>query len=422
MKNKALKFVILLGIVAISGILMIQYYWFQTTKTLKDTEFHQKVQIALFKVAKDIALNNGEPLPKFNVVNQRSSNYYVVNVNSTIQSDWLEYSLLYQLTAAGLDTDFEYSIYDCETNKMVYGNYCDLDKQIPEEKPDYHSKEVTDFSYYFSIRFPNRTTFVWETLDFSVLLMAILFLTMLFFALSLFIVIRQRQQAITQRDWVNNMTHEFKTPLSSLKLVSHYFSKHNVIQKEPKLIKYAEILNAQVQLLEKNLDMLLQIAQVDNTHFELNKETFDLRDAIRQSVHVFAERLPVSALTLDLPPHECLVFADPFHFKNLLNNLLDNSLKYSTNKVSIKIFLKAHDNNDNNSYILTVEDEGDGIEDDYIPYIFNKFSRSSNGDVHNTKGFGIGLFYVKKIVELHHWTISVRSNIGKGTAVNIIIK
>ena len=161
MNSNSIKRVVLLGTLAIIGILVIQSYWVMQTWNLKEDEFHQTANLALMQVAQDLAKQDSFALPSKDLINQRSSNYYVVNVNNTIQAATLEYYLYKALVDHKLILPFEYGIYDCSSNKMVDGNYCEI---VSEEKELTTAlgnlPKMAGFTYYFGVRFPTRTGYM----------------------------------------------------------------------------------------------------------------------------------------------------------------------------------------------------------------------------------------------------------------------
>jgi len=203
---------------AIIGILVIQSYWVMQTWNLKEDEFHQTANLALMQVAQDLAKQDSFALPSKDLIHPRSSNYYVVNVNNTIHAATLEYYLYKALADHKLILPFEYGIYDCSSNKMVDGNYCEI---VSEEKELTTAlgnlPKMAGFTYYFGVRFPTRTGYMLGQMYRSVFFTILLLLSIFFFAYAIAIILRQKRLSEMQKDFINNMTHEFKTPKSTIK-------------------------------------------------------------------------------------------------------------------------------------------------------------------------------------------------------------
>jgi len=196
-----------------------------STWNIKEKEFDDKVRIALLNVAHEFE-RMGSPLPTYDLINRVSANYYVVNINDVINANNLEYFLRRELEAVGLNEDFEYGIYDCATNKMVYGNYISYRPGVDSTLIRRDNLPVYDkFTYYFGVHFPRRT--------FS----SILLLTVLFFAYAMFIILRQKRLSEMQKDFINNMTHEFKTPISTIGISADVFLQSPDVQQQPRLFR-----------------------------------------------------------------------------------------------------------------------------------------------------------------------------------------
>lgn len=417
MSGNLIRRLVILGGLVIIGILSTQSYWLLKTWDLKDQEFDLTVRKVLLKVSQRIANFNNFELPKKNFIERTSSNYYVVNINSGIDANILEDYLYQEMGNFSLRTDFEYSVFDCTSKKMVYGNYCDLSD---ENKVGVHNSNLptfTDLDYYFVVRFPSRESFLVANMRMTVLFSIIAILSVLFFLYMIYIVLRQKRLSELQKDFINNMTHEFKTPISSIKIAADVLSKSDPIKDNNRLQKYANIITEQNQRLNDQVEKVLNIARLEKNNFELKKETIDLHSALSKIVKSESVRLKEGQITLNFCEEKMEIFADPLHFTNVITNILDNAIKYSTNPPDILFTTEKR----NNLNIIQIKDKGIGIEKEKLKQIFDKFYRVSTGDVHNVKGFGLGLFYVKNICTAHGWIIDAQSEIGSGTTFTIKI-
>jgi two-component system phosphate regulon sensor histidine kinase PhoR len=223
-----------------------------------------------------------------------------------------------------------------------------------------------------------------------------------------------------QKDFINNMTHEFKTPISTIKISSEVFLKSPEITENKRLLQYATIINEQNQRLNKQVEKVLQLAKIERDNFKLNKEKIDLHELLGRvlnSVRLQVEKdggQLTAMLKADLPP----IWADRLHLTNILHNLLDNAMKYCQDVPNITV---VSDHGPNGKVKLSISDKGLGIAKENQQKIFDKFYRVPTGDVHNVKGFGLGLFYTKNICEAHGWKISLESEPNKGTCVTILM-
>lgn len=418
MKNSIIIRVVFLGALSIIGIIAAQWYWVKNTWDVKEQEFHEKVNIALLKVA-DGFEKLGKPMPAYDLIKQVYSNYYVVNVNDVINANTLEYLLQRELEAVGLAVDFEYGIYDCVTNQMVYGNYINYTSE-PDKKQVVKSDLPTydEYIYYFGLRFPNRRSLIISNMPLATIFSVILFITVFFFSYSIFVILRQKRLSEMQKDFINNMTHEFKTPISTIRISADVFLNHPNIKGDKRLIQYANIIKEQNQRLNHQVEKVLQLARVERENFKLNLENIDLHLLLHGILNSNALKINKKRGSLErrLEATRSVVPADKVHLTNILHNLLDNALKYCKDIPQITVETR---NLPNKKLELLVKDKGIGIPKEHQQKVFKKFYRVPTGNVHNVKGFGLGLFYIKNICEAHGWKLHLKSEVGEGTEVSI---
>ncbi len=421
MKNSTIKRVVIFGSIAIIGILAIQSYLLMSTWDAEEKEFQERVTIALQNVAREFEKLGSSP-PAYDLINQVSSNYYVVNINDQIRANDLEHFLRRELEKVGLREDFEYGIYNCDSRKMAYGKYISYSSNtnpkvnVPKEQLPVYD----DYLYYFGVRFPNRISQILSSISLTLIFSGILIVTILFFLYSMFIILRQKRLSEMQKDFINNMTHEFKTPISTIRISAEVFMKSPEIAGNPRLQQYATIIQEQNQRLNNQVEKVLQLARIERDNFKLNLEELDLHavvNGILQSFKIQVEKQG-GTLTCMLNASSSIVMADKLHLTNILHNIVDNAIKYCVDvpHVSIRTANAA-----NGKLLLTIEDAGVGIPKEHLSRIFEKFFRVPTGDVHNVKGFGLGLFYTKNICDAHGWKISIDSELSKGTVVTILM-
>lgn len=417
MSNRTIWRIVLFGGLSIIGILGFQSYWFFRTWDFKDQEFQQSVHIALINVAREIARYNKSELPTYDLVKKLNSNYYVVNVNDAIDAGALEYYLRKEFEAVALSTDFEYAIYDCASDRMVYGNYCTFSNKEPTNLQENTLPKYDQFLYYFGVRFPGRTSFILENIPAALIFSGILLITILFFLYSLYIILQQKRLSELQKDFINNMTHEFKTPISTIRISSEVLMKDPMISKDNRLNRYANIIREQNQRLNDQVEKVLQLARIEKGSFQIKQEPLDLHEileAVVPGVQVKVQELG-GRMDTSLQAQHTRIHADPLHLQNVINNLLDNAIKYSREAPNIRITTR----NVANALQLIIHDEGIGIPKEDQARVFGKFFRVSTGNVHNVKGFGLGLYYVKSICLAHGWDIRLHSEVDKFTQITI---
>lgn len=418
MRKNTIRLVVLLGTISVIGIILVQIYWVRKAFDLKEKEFNQTVQIGLRNVADKLAQYGQFYLPSENIIDQVSSDYYAVNINNTIDAKTLQYYLITELDNLDINTDFEYGIYDCSSNKMVYGNYISA-KQVVKSKVPINLPKLDKFTYYFGVYFPEHSSYIVSKMDNWIITSIILLVVIVFFGYALFIILQQKRLSEVQKDFINNMTHEFKTPISTIAISSTTLSEPDIIKTPERLFTYAGIIKGEAERLNWQVERVLQTAKAERQEFKLTKEEFDLRELIKNVITNFNIKAYNTAGVIEFKPEASThtIYADKQHLTNVIFNLLDNALKYSTKapQILIHTYTKEH------SLFLAIQDNGIGIKKEFQKKIFSNFFRVPSGNVHNVKGFGLGLSYVKSIVMMHKWKLKLESEPGKGSTFIIEI-
>lgn len=415
MKLNKLNIAILLGFVAITGILAVQLLWTRQAFDYEEKQFSQKVHVTLLKVIDRLYSLNGHEYPLKNPVNKVTSNYYIVNVNNDFDADMLEYCLRTEFEHAGLLTDFEYAIYQCASDEMVYGNYVSMSNHRSEPSAFRFPKQG-NLVYYFAIRFPKETTYLFSSLSFWLIVSGILLLVLLIYVYSIFTLLQQRKYSALQRDFINNMTHEFKTPLSSILIASNYLAQQEAVGRDEKLSTYANIIIQQGQKLNQHIEQILNVARYDDAPLMLNKQPLRLLPLLRGLCNQLALRQDDLLVTIE-GPEEVTILADEFHVTNLLHNLLDNAIRYADGRPEIRIRVRQ----EAQALRIDVSDRGPGVPDNSLKHLFDKFYRVPRQGQRSITGFGLGLYYVQKICLLHGWKIWAANNPGKGLTLSLVI-
>lgn len=419
MSNSSIWKVVASAALALICIIIVQGYWLKNTFDYSRQSFDEKVQISLRNVAKQISELQKVQLPSYDLINQVAQDYYIVNIRDAIDAQSLEFYLQKEFEAVGLSTDFEYGIYDCDTDQMVYGNYISTrsSRKVPDLAGSLNVPSQNDYVYYFGVRFPAQKSYIFSSQWLPILFTAILLLAVLFFAYATFEILRQKKMSDLQKDFINNMTHEFKTPLSSIQVSADVFLNEQVVVKSPRLLRYAKIIKEQSVRLNDQVERVLQIADLQKGKIILNSQVLALDDLVTTVIGQLKGRAEKeeAEITAQYIGTNFLVTADRHHLSNVLYNLTDNSLKYRKGPVAIRVIVEESQDD----LTLTVQDDGIGIDHIYLHKLDQKFFRVPTGNVHNTKGFGLGLHYVRQIVKTHRWTMNITSQIGQGTQIRI---
>jgi two-component system, OmpR family, phosphate regulon sensor histidine kinase PhoR len=415
LKTKNLNIIIVLGLVATIGILIAQLLWTKEAFNLEEKKFSQKVHIALLEVVKKLYEGTAGELPLDNPVQKVSNDYYIVNVENDFQPDILEFYLKTEFAKFNINTDFEYAMYNCQSDEMVYGKYVDfIDNKT--SKTNINFPKHKNLVYYFAIRFPNETSYLLSSLRFWFVLSLALIIILLVYVYSIYTIIQQKKYSELQRDFINNMTHEFKTPLSSILLASNFLHDQDVIKKDIKLEKYTNIIINQSKKLNSHIEQILNMAKSDNSPMKMDKTEVSILPILNDVIENMQLKHPNLSVKID-SDSDYVIQADAFHFTNIVYNLLDNSIKYCDENPVITIKIVEEKAKIQIDFI----DNGIGISNKNINFIFDKFYRIPSTKSNEVNGFGLGLYYVKKICTQHHWKLFATNNLTKGITISISI-
>lgn len=404
------------GIIAFIGIIIVQVYWIKHAFELEGKKFSQNIQVSLLEVANKIDAFYGYEAPLINPVKKVSEDYYVVNIHNDFEAKLLELYLINVFEKKGINTDFEYAIYDCESDKMVYGSYVNMNK-ADKQKASAHFPKVNNLVYYFAVRFPNKATYILASLKLWIILSLIMVVALVIYLYSIYVILQQKRYAELQRDFINNMTHEFKTPLTSILIASNYLVKHQQLASDPKLEKYAQIVIEQSQKLNSHVEHILSLAKSDITPIVLNKTSFNVVDVINNVIDTIKLKHENAEFKTQYSSPSIKITADEFHFANIIYNFLDNSIKYCEQSPSVLINVQE----EAGQLTIAITDNGIGIPPKYLKLVFDKFYRVPGIKNAEINGFGLGLYYVQKICKLHQWKLSVQNNKTAGITVKLII-
>lgn len=402
---------------SIIGVSLLQFYWLQKAFDVKDKQFNQSAHIALLEVADLMAVYNKAMPTTTNPVNQLTSDYFVVNVNDEdMEPSVLKNYLLSSFKKHNIKSDFEFGIYDCSNDKMMYADEVHLSNPDKISKPTRELPKFKGFNYYFGVRFTNKKVILAGEMGIWLYSSLILLVVIVFFGYAIYVILDQQRLSEIRKAFVNNLTHEFKTPISTIEIASDVLLSSELIQQEDRFKNYVTIIKQENNRIRNNVERVLQLALDEKNPFRLEKTVFILNDWLEALVTHWknSEEIDISFTSLS---NRILVEADALHFENLLYNLLDNAKKYciKTPVITIELVSKKQ------STLLIFKDNGIGIDSKFLKQIFTPFYRVPTGDIHNVKGFGLGLSYVNQVIKQHQWKITVASTLQNGTTFTIEI-
>jgi len=413
MKFNRFNTLILLGFIAIVGVIIMQLFLLNQAYLFEKKEAEAKIFYALQDVVEKIHRDNKTILPATNYVRKVNESYFIANVNDVFENNILEHYLRSEFAKVKLDLDFEYAIYNCATDEMVYGNYISSDGK-PKKKCENCFIKNSDLTYYFAVRFPKLQMSYFSSLQQYWLFTFVLFGVLIIYVYSVLLMLKQKHYTELQRDFINNMTHEFKTPLSSILIASKYASAQDEITQNPKLSRYLSIIIEQSNKLNQHIEQILSLAKVESSQIQLQIEKINWLKTIALIEENIALKYPKKTV-ISFENKEITILADRFHFYNIIYNIIENAVKYANENPEIKISWKENQRD----YELQFLDNGQGIPEKDLPFIFDKFYRVSREGNKEIEGFGIGLSYVKKICQLHRWKVAIANTVN---GLQIIIR
>ncbi len=435
MGRRAIGTLMLLATLSVIGVVVIQLLWLQQASRYKqeqaalnkeqvahlEKQFNDRVVIALTDVTEQILSINKDPSDLYDAVKQERPNYFAVTINDTLHPYLLEALLRKEFSRRHIEEDFEYGIYDCFTDSVVYGNYVALDTTKTDSVTHSKLQKLDKDGHYFGVYFPNRASTLWEeesdggwTWIFPAVVTLIVFS---FFAYSVWVIMRQKRLSAMKNDFIGNMTHELKTPISTIALSSEVLSDPGIVNEPDRLREYARIIRSENERLRIQVERVLQLSTLEKEGLQMKRERVDMHQVSREVAESFKLALLERRMRLDLKLNatSSTVQGDRVHLTNAVHNLLDNAIKYGRADSAVELRTKDK----GNEFLLSVEDHGIGIRKEDLKNIFERFFRVHTGNVHDVKGFGLGLHYVQEIARAHGGGVSVQSEFGSGSVFTL---
>lgn len=375
----------------------------------------QTLRDELFQTKKEIVNDLFDELISINVYKD-----YKPKVDSLM----LDTILRQELLAEGITTDFVYFVTSSLKNSKANKNYKEAQKDCDSSgcfmKINLSPNNVFVTPQYLSVNFPDQKSYLLKTMwmMLGVSLMIILILVLAFYY-TIATISKQKKLSVIKNDFISNMTHEFKTPISTISLAAEMLNDDTVTKTPEKQQRFVKMIRDENKRLSILVESILQTSILDKGEFKLKRSDLDVHEIINQAIQntqlLIDQRQ--GSITKQLEATSCLINADKVHLTNIIFNLIDNAIKYTKDNPSILISTK----DTLEGIEISVKDNGIGISKENQRKIFDKFYRVPTGNVHNVKGFGLGLSYVLAVVQKHNGTINVESELGKGSTFKIVM-
>jgi len=394
--------------VALFIVLIIQVSWIVQTAKIKEELFNEKANMVLSKTAEALYSDTAT-----------FKNLQVCIDSNEVHT--IDSLLNYYMKSYNIHIDYFFEVKQAPaTAKNETGL---LSKYYPEQPGSYKTclkEEDSKTELELKLVFPEKEQFIIAEMRTPFITSVILILVVLvMFWQTILSLTKEKKISERTTDFLNNMTHEFKTPLTNISLAGKMMTKDSNIRQEDKVKHYSGIILEENEKLSRQVEQVLSMTALERGEVPLRKIELDFHQLIHDALKQISIQIEnrQGNVTLLLEADRFMVTGDRTHLTNALCNLLDNAIKYSPERPELSI----RTSNNGPDLIVVISDNGIGIEKEYQKEVFNKFYRVPTGDVHNVKGFGLGLAYIKTIVELHEGSITLQSEKGKGTAFTITL-
>jgi two-component system phosphate regulon sensor histidine kinase PhoR len=426
---------VMIIIIAFLGLIVVQVLLFQKAQEANRLSFINRINYITQDIVKSV-----RKMPQLDVrlldssrENHENLKHHIkLIVDSTLAANAIQLKNEFGIYLHEMDTDSDNYSYQFGTlSRIINLNECA--NQFPAGK-DYGSLYLTDKKnsetehYHLAIYMPDTSPYLLSQIS-GLLFISIVIALLLIgsFVYFLKVIANQRKLSEMKNDFINNLTHEFKTPLFSISLASKFIMNDKHVKQDNNLNKYIQLIDKENSRLKNNVEKILQVAFFDSGNFILDSKAVSMHKLIHDVIMSFelAVKEKSGSITLELCATNDTINGDEIHLKNMLFNVVDNAIKYSNGRPIIKIStgnsLSKERNGETSELWICVSDKGIGMSNETKANIFEKFYRAHNGDIHDVKGFGLGLSYVKKIILAHKGNISIESELGQGTSFTIVL-
>ena len=415
MKSRTINIIIFAGIISILLVSIVQYVWADNLVDVEQKQFNHKVKIALTNAGYKLRLIHHTSIDKIHLVKQISKESFIVEVQDIVNPSLIDSLLQEEFTGLEVNRDYKIAIYDCFTDSVLYSHSGSKTEEQVTAKEYGVNWDIN--SYNFGVIFSKEKMFLSDRKIWFASV-GVVFLLTLFFGYTVIIIIRQKKIGDIKTDFINNITHELKTPISTISLSSKVLNSPDIINYPERLKRYSSIIEEENLRLHKQVEKVLQVSFFERENIQLTIGTYDVKKIVESSIKPFEIILEEKKGNITFSGEAFDAELDENYISNVISNLLDNAIKYSGDlPPEIEVLIKK----ENKNFNIVITDKGIGMHKSELKNIFNKFYRVPTGNVHNVKGFGIGLSYVELIVKKHRGSINVNSILNQGTQFEIVL-
>lgn len=337
------------------------------------------------------------------------------SLEDRLNSDLLDSYLTSALRRNGVDIPFHYRVLSADGREVIRCSDYDAVGEEEYYKQTLFRSDPSSKVGILQVHFPTMDEYIWGVAKRMTPMMGFTFVLLLLFLYTIYQLARQKQVSEMKNDFVNNMTHEFKTPLASISLAAEMLNDKSVTKTEKMYENLAGTISTESKRLRFQVEKVLQMSLFDHDNIAIKQDELDANGLIDMVVNTFSLRIKQlgGQVNTNIEAYDPFILGDEMHLTNVIFNLMDNAVKYR--RPDVDLLLSIHTKNVGDNLQIIVEDNGIGIQKNDLNHIFERFYRVHTGNQHNVKGFGLGLAYVSTIIELHHGKIKVESEYGQGS-------
>lgn len=412
MRSKTLRWIILITTVAIMLLVAAQLFWLSKLYNYEQKEFNSKVVNSIQGLYEDLSLTNSPTAQLQKLIEKPDPNTYIFKADSIPPQDTLVDYLVANLEDFSVFADCRVALYKATAHKYLFDVYVPAAATKNVNADNIHVQLYKRNYSYVCLWFPHRHQYIISSMKWWFIAGGFVLVVLVALGFSIFYFYKQKFLNEIQQDFLQNVTHEFQTPLTTLTVGLDTIAKPSFADNHEKFVKYVHLMQSQTTYLKHHIENLMKVLKAEATGLVMHKEQVApnalINNALMQ-LHSFAEEKEAS-IQLRLEEHNTSVAADGDSLFVAILNLISNALKYSPKPV-VEIETKVSAG----KYFISVKDNGIGIDEKHKKRLFKKFYRVPSGNIHNVKGLGLGLYFVKKVIEGHKGTITVRSTPGNGS-------
>lgn len=420
MKKKAIILIITLAAISLTGIVLTQLYWVKKTFELKEEQFDNSVRIAVKGVLNQIKDRNNDTV-FIEHLKQLKCCKLKLDVTDFIEFGMMDSLIQVELGGVLILSEYYCALYSRNNKRFAGEDYEKYEEKLRNSEFQFSVTSIyKPGNYYLAIYFPHKKYQVWQQMEIwlgiSILIVVALIISILFV---LFTIYRQKKLSELKNDFINNLTHEFKTPIATSSLAAEMLLRPEIKDEPSKIKKYVNVILFENYRLQSQVEQMLQIAAIEIGTIRYHSLKVDVHQLIRNVLETYELRITENKIQVDvkMEAKKHFIIGDREHLQNLISNLVDNAMKYSPMDPIISIDTW----NAMNGIMVRIKDNGVGIRKEHQKDIFKNLYRVQSGNIHETRGFGLGLYYVKTIVDWHKGRISVNSQPGEGASFSVFL-